>query len=296
MAAEAKESMKLSREDYFKKRELEELRKLGQAAPAVDEDGKMINPHIPEYMSKAPWYATDNENQSSLKHQTLKANNITSITDGVKMDQWYDRRAGARTSGDARGAKFRKGACENCGAVTHKRKDCLERPRKRNAKKQNKTLAVDEKALPTLNLDYASKRDRWNGFDATSYQRVVDRFAKKDEQLKKQKEKELEEEFQRKKRTRATKLAAKVAKLRAREERRDAGKAKKAAALTAANPNDAPVAAADVSSDSGDSDSDSDSDSDDEDAVDSDLFDAGRVITTDKSKGVNDGVKTTSRK
>ena len=30
--------------------------------------------------------------------------------------------------------KFRKGACSNCGAMTHKTKDCCERPRKKGAK------------------------------------------------------------------------------------------------------------------------------------------------------------------
>jgi pre-mRNA-processing factor SLU7 len=40
--------------------------------------------------------------------------------------------------------KFRKGACENCGAMTHKTKDCFERPRKHGAKVTGKDIARDE--------------------------------------------------------------------------------------------------------------------------------------------------------
>lgn len=45
-----------SREDHRKQLELEEARKAGLAPAELDEDGNEINPHIPQYMSSAPWY------------------------------------------------------------------------------------------------------------------------------------------------------------------------------------------------------------------------------------------------
>ncbi|KNA11561.1 hypothetical protein SOVF_133960 [Spinacia oleracea] len=50
-----------SREDHRKQFELEEARKAGLAPAEVDEDGKEINPHIPQYMSSAPWYLNSNK-------------------------------------------------------------------------------------------------------------------------------------------------------------------------------------------------------------------------------------------
>lgn len=55
-----------SREDHRKQLELEEARKAGLAPAEVDEDGKEINPHIPQYMSSAPWYLNSDKPVSSL--------------------------------------------------------------------------------------------------------------------------------------------------------------------------------------------------------------------------------------
>ncbi|CAN1270569.1 Pre-mRNA-splicing factor SLU7-A [Linum perenne] len=155
-----------SREDHRKQIELEEARKAGLAPAEVDEDGKEINPHIPQYMSSAPWYL--NAEKPSLKHQRKWK------SDPNYTKSWYDR--GAKVF---QADKYRKGACQNCGAMTHDLKSCMERPRKTGAKWTSKHIAPDEK-IETFELDYDGKRDRWNGYDAASYALVVERYEARD--------------------------------------------------------------------------------------------------------------------
>lgn len=58
--------------------------------------------------------------------------------------------------------------------MTHKTKDCVERPRKVGAKYTKASIAADEK-IQELNLEtFDAKKDRWNGYDATEYGRVMD--------------------------------------------------------------------------------------------------------------------------
>lgn len=172
-----------SREDHRKQIELEEARKAGLAPAEVDEDGKEINPHIPQYMSSAPWYL--NSEKPSLKHQRKWK------SDPNYTKSWYDR--GAKIY---QAEKYRKGACENCGAMTHDSKSCMDRPRKVGARWTNKHIAPDEK-VESFELDYDGKRDRWNGYDTSNYAHVVERYeareAARRTYLKEQQFKKLEE-------------------------------------------------------------------------------------------------------
>ena len=60
-----------AREDRKRRKELEEARQSGKAAPEIDvESGKMINPHNPEYITKRPWYL--GESGPSLNHHAVQ--------------------------------------------------------------------------------------------------------------------------------------------------------------------------------------------------------------------------------
>lgn len=156
-------AQKQSREDWRKTKELEEMRKAGTAPAAVDEEGRDINPHIPQYIVSCPWYV--GIQQPTLTHQRPQEEKQREF---AKIYDSYDR--GLKTEV---ALKFRKGACENCGSMTHKKRDCMERPRKIGAKFTGDEIAPDEKLLPDLGFDFDGKRDRWNGYDAKEHKRVI---------------------------------------------------------------------------------------------------------------------------
>uniref|UniRef100_A0A7N8Y5J8 Pre-mRNA-splicing factor SLU7 n=1 Tax=Mastacembelus armatus TaxID=205130 RepID=A0A7N8Y5J8_9TELE len=136
------EPKKMTREDWRKKKELEEQRKLGNAPAEVDEEGKDINPHIPQYISSVPWYI-DPSKRPTLKHQRPQDENQKQYT---PIGEWYKR-----------GVLMLLLLTEYC-----------------------RDIAPDEHTQVQLSMDYDGKRDRWNGYDPEEHQRIVEEYAKVD--------------------------------------------------------------------------------------------------------------------
>ncbi|CAO2642591.1 Pre-mRNA-splicing factor SLU7 [Lemmus lemmus] len=182
------EPKKMTREDWRKKKELEEQRKLGNAPAEVDEEGKDINPHIPQYISSVPWYI-DPSKRPTLKHQRPQPEKQKQFS---SSGEWYKR--GVKENSIT--TKYRKGACENCGAMTHKKKDCFERPRRVGAKFTGTNIAPDEHVQPQLMFDYDGKRDRWNGYNPEEHMKIVEEYAKVDLAKRTLKAQKLQEELE----------------------------------------------------------------------------------------------------
>lgn len=186
--------------DAFRPRESDTARK-----PKVPTEE--VNPHVPMYMAQTPWYL-DTGGNASLEHQRKPAQNKASAS----LDDWYQR----GTKAGPAASRFRKGACENCGAMSHKTRDCMERPRKRGAKWSGQDIKPDEvvQDLTHLDYNYDAKRDRWNGYDPASHMAVVERFEAIEEERRRIREEQLEAQTSTDAHAAAKKLAKKEKRVR----------------------------------------------------------------------------------
>jgi pre-mRNA-processing factor SLU7 len=132
------------------------------------------NQNIPSFISQSPWYAKD-EVKSPKKPSP-----------GLSL--WYTKGAKIPT----KSLKFRKGACTNCGSISHTMKNCCERPRKIGAKHTGLITSYDE-VVEKIDLNYDAKHDRWNGYDPEMYSSVIQDYEKLENAKKKIKIEKLEE-------------------------------------------------------------------------------------------------------
>jgi pre-mRNA-processing factor SLU7 len=138
----------------------------------LDEEGHEINPHIPQYIMEAPWYLS--KGAPTLSHQRTQKQGIEA------SDGWYKRGVVEGTAG----TKWRVGSCPNCGAMTHKQRDCIDRPRAKGARWTGQDLRDDEFVGQELNFTFDSKRDRWAGFNPSDYDAVIRRHEMVDAERK----------------------------------------------------------------------------------------------------------------
>ena len=167
---------KTTKDEFMAMKALEEARKKGIAPAELDEEGKEINPHIPHYIVKAPWYVSTG--QASLKHQRASTGKERPSLGVTGEDT-------SRVRGITNVAtKYRKGACENCGSMTHKARECLDRPRALGAKWTGEDIRPDEFVQESGVNDFDGKRDRWMGYNPDDYQDVIDVFGRREAERK----------------------------------------------------------------------------------------------------------------
>ncbi|KAK3364394.1 Pre-mRNA splicing Prp18-interacting factor-domain-containing protein [Lasiosphaeria hispida] len=129
---------------------------------------KEDNIYIPSFISKQPFYVSGLEDQDdSLRHQRARA----AAADDEAKTALLEK---GRKTGPAR-TKWVKGSCENCGAMGHKKKGCLERPRKVGARFTGRDIQAD-RIIRDTKQGYEAKRDVYQTYDPKQYKEVVDEY------------------------------------------------------------------------------------------------------------------------
>lgn len=112
----------------------------------------------------------DGEEEKRLQHQKVEAKSTDSAARHIRG--LAEPAEGATGELLLTRSRYRRGACENCGATSHQTKECVERPRKKGARWTGEDVRPDE-ILQEAQLDFEGKRDRWAGYDAEEYEEVI---------------------------------------------------------------------------------------------------------------------------
>mmetsp|Transcript_23818 Transcript_23818/g.21676 ORF Transcript_23818/g.21676 Transcript_23818/m.21676 type:complete len:630 (-) Transcript_23818:21-1910(-) len=168
--------------------------------PSIDENGHMINPHNPEFITKVPWYL--GSSGPTLKHHNVqKSDHVLTIheTDNLILNKTNYNNNKSNVILKRNNNK----QCTNCGSINHLTKDCVDRPRsKTNIKKAGYSNISND--IQPVNLEdygkvsYDTKRDNYRGYDPKLYQEVINNFELIENERKlyknKLKQQQLEEE------------------------------------------------------------------------------------------------------
>lgn len=131
---------------------------------------------MPRFIADAPWYSVVSDADSSkdtLSHQRLSRDDSDGRSSVATEYHRPAAEAAPTTSRSVAVVRFKRGNCENCGSAEHTTRDCLERPRKRNARAVGKDLVVEkipragagDSSASSAGLQprrsFSEKHDRW---------------------------------------------------------------------------------------------------------------------------------------
>jgi len=77
--------------------------------------------------------------------------------------------------------------------MTHQKQDCLERPRKKGAKYTSRDIAQDE-VIQQIEVGYAAKRDRWNGYDPAEHKKIYEEYEAVEAERQRLREEEIDKQ------------------------------------------------------------------------------------------------------
>lgn len=176
------------------------------------------NPHLPRYIKLKPWYygkngdaKGTNDDKDYLEHHRqskagqniidIENNNQAKLGTGISDDYiTYGQEAKEVGTGKVRldGIK-----CSNCGMIGHKKRDCLERPKKQhnngytNDRSKKEIPNVPEghenkeiKIRDDTKMNYDAKQDRWFGYTGEEYEETISKWVQEKAKSEKDQDKE----------------------------------------------------------------------------------------------------------